>query len=459
MEAFQDSSAVKERSQDQRDAQTGEPVCTICGRYGEYICDQSDRDICSLQCKSILLSTLKPKKPLKLNLPNTSDECLYIKSTNMLTKSQVSNLRNQMDISVKGENVPDLIVSFSDLNLEEKLENNIELAGFVDPTPVQMQAIPCALNARNLLVSSFTGSGKTASYLIPIIYNSMQLRLNCTDSKNPLVIVIAPTRELCVQIEEQARVLAKGLDFKTALCVGGDSILSQINRFNKGIELIVGTPGRLIDIFEKFEGDLSEISILVLDEGADLLSEAIRVKTGLNSISIHGEKTMKERREKMKMFLTGEVPVLVSTGVLGRGMDMLNLNQVIIFDLPDKIEEYLHQIGRASRRGEEGNVMLFLNWEDKRIFGELVRVLRECGAVLPAQLKGFRGESSGDCEGFKKKRKVGFTRNNNNKRKTDGGPKPIINNRQNLEPALFSSSPPIPSSANQNTNRNISLSD
>lgn len=509
-----DCSRVKEHSYEQREALPGEPRCTICGRFGEYICDQTDDDICSSQCKSILLSRLaaqesnkKERKPI-INIAAT-DECFYVRNEG-LTNDQIASLRSKMGICVKGESVPDPVMSFSSCNLPQKLENNIEIVGFVMPTPVQMQTIPAALSNRHLLVSAETGSGKTASFLVPIIAHCSQVRSEQSPhDKRPLAMVLAPTRELCVQVEEQAKVLGKGLPFKTALVVGGDAMPSQIYRIGNGVELIVGTPGRLLDLLRKHDVDLSEVSILVLDEvdcllqkgfveqvleivkalsqpqmlmfsatvsnevartassmasnliriscgkanepnksvkqvaiwvesnqkknklfeilssprhfkppavvfvgsrlGSELLSDAITVSTGLKTIAIHGEKTMKERREGMKMFLTGEVPVVVCTGVLGRGMDLLGVRQVIIFDMPSSIEEYIHQVGRAScKKGEEGTAIVFVNAEDKKLFGELVQVLKSAGATVPSQLSGYKapiGVSHGTCN---KKRRVGL---------------------------------------------------
>ena len=99
--------------------------------------------------------------------------------------------------------------------------------------------------------------------------------------------------------------------------------------------------------------------------GADLLANAITVSTGIKAVSIHGEKSMKERRETMQSLLVGEVPVVVATGVLGRGVDLLGVRQVIVFDMPNNIKEYVHQIGRASRMGEEGQGIVFVNEENK----------------------------------------------------------------------------------------------
>ncbi|KAF7078880.1 hypothetical protein CFC21_083231 [Triticum aestivum] len=496
---------VKERCFEQREALPGEPRCVICGRYGEYICDQTDDDICSVECKTALLARIAAetkipvKAPARIKVP-FGDESFCVRDNNFpdipsLHASQIVSLRNKLDICVKGEAIPDPIMCFSSCGLPEKLVHNLDAAGYTMPTPVQMQVIPASISNRSLLVSADTGSGKTASFLVPIIAHCSRRELQqCESKRGPLAIVLAPTRELCLQVEDQAKVLGKGLPFKTALVVGGDPLAQQIYRIENGVELIVGTPGRLIDLLMKHNVDLTDVSVFVLDEvdcllergfrdqamqifralscpqvmmfsatihseieklsnslsnnmihiscgnpgkpnksvrqvviwveskqkkqkifeiikskqhfkppavvfvssrvGADLLSEAITAATGLEVISIHGEKTMEERRERLRRFLTGEVSVVVCTGVLGRGMDLLKVHQVILFDMPNSIDEYIHQVGRASRMGKEGVAIVFVNEEDRKLFGELAQVLKTAGAPIPRELSNSKFTSS-----------------------------------------------------------------
>ncbi|KAL1830139.1 hypothetical protein ACET3Z_008551 [Daucus carota] len=511
---------VKERYCEQREALPGEPRCVICGRYGEYICDETDDDVCSLECKQLLLSKINKSEqsdtvPPPARLP-TSDECYYVRDTGTkadcqsLEENQTESLRLKLDISVKGNCVPAPILSFASCNIPRKLLENIEVAGYEMPTPVQMQAIPIALKGQSLLVSAETGSGKTASYMIPVVSYCAQFKHEQSSKmKKPSAMVLAPTRELCIQVEEQAKLLGKGLPFKTALVVGGDPMARQLYRIQEGVSLIVGTPGRLIDLLTKHDMELDSVSMLVLDEvdcmlqkgfheqvmqiyralsqpqvlmysatisreveklarlmtndlviatvgkpgnqnssvkqvtiwveskqkkkklfdiltsqqhflppavvfvgsrlGADLLSEAITATTGVKALSIHGEKPMKDRRQILKSFLMGEVPVLVATSILGRGVNLFGVRQVIMFDMPNSIKEYIHQIGRTSRMGEEGTSIVFINEEDKKIFPELVEFLKSSGAPIPRELANSRymmrsfSSSSGN-----KKRKHGL---------------------------------------------------
>ncbi|KAI3793710.1 hypothetical protein L1987_36331 [Smallanthus sonchifolius] len=174
------SDDVKNYCVQQREALPGEPLCIECGRFGDYICDETDDDICSLECKQKLLLRIKqPKLPIKLpphpvRLPAT-DECVYVQDgiakseVRSLTANQTELIRVKFEIVVKGNCVPPPVLSFAHCDLPHKLLQNIESAGYEIPTPVQMQAIPAALKGQSLLVSAETGSGKTASYLVPVV--------------------------------------------------------------------------------------------------------------------------------------------------------------------------------------------------------------------------------------------------------------------------------------------------
>lgn len=111
---------------------------------------------------------------------------------------------------------------------------------------------------------------------------------------------------------------------------------------------------------------------------------------------------MKERREILQQFLTGEISIIVSTGVLGRGVDLLKVQQVIIFDMPNSMEEFIHQVGRASRMGEQGTAITFVNDEDKKLFRELVQNLKSVGAAIPKELANSKYLSA---YGFSQQRK------------------------------------------------------
>lgn len=159
--------------------------------------------------------------------------------------------------------------------------------------PPQMQAIPVACQGTHLLASAPTGSGKTAAFLLPVLAHISRLQSaarvqDCRPRvkgsitgvqdhlipvlKHPLALILGPTRELCAQIEVEAQLLARGLTgIKTALVVGGNSLSQQMHRVDQGCQVIIATPGRLIDVLVRTGMALDSVEILVMDEVDSML--------------------------------------------------------------------------------------------------------------------------------------------------------------------------------------------
>uniref|UniRef100_A0A8C4L688 RNA helicase n=1 Tax=Equus asinus TaxID=9793 RepID=A0A8C4L688_EQUAS len=442
---------VKSFSKTQRWAEPGEPVCVVCGRYGEYICDRTDEDVCSLECKARhLLTVQEEEEKLKLGGPQGADsepasppQAGYVYKEHPfisnLQGDQIENLKQQLGIVVQGRDVPRPIIDFEHCGFPEALNHNLKEAGYEVPTPIQMQMVPVGLLGRDVLASADTGSGKTAAFLLPVILRAL------LESKTPAALILTPTRELAIQIERQAKELMTGLPrMKTVLLVGGLPLPPQLHRLRQHVKVIIATPGRLLDIIKQNAVDLCGIKIVVVDEadtmlkmgfqqqvldvlenvpqdcqtilvsatiptsieqlagqllhnpvrivtgeknlpcssvrqiilwveepakkkklfeilndkklfkppvlvfvdcklGADLLSEAVEKVTGLKSVSIHSEKSQTERRNILKGLLEGDYEVVVSTGVLGRGLDLVSVKLVVNFDMPSSMDEYVHQ--------------------------------------------------------------------------------------------------------------------
>jgi len=161
-------------------------------------------------------------------------------------------------------------MSFSELGLDPLILKSVLAAGYENATPVQQQAIPAALAGGDLLVSSHTGSGKTAAFLLPSI---QRLQAEPTvKSMGPRVLVLTPTRELALQVEKAAMTYGKELRrFRTACLVGGAPYGLQLKRLSQPVDVVVATPGRLIDHLERGKIDFSRLEVLVLDEADRML--------------------------------------------------------------------------------------------------------------------------------------------------------------------------------------------
>lgn len=149
--------------------------------------------------------------------------------------------------------------SFSDFNIHAELAKNILSKGYKTPTPIQDMAIPALLEGKDVVGIANTGTGKTAAFLIPLINKMLK-------SRQEKVLVIAPTRELAVQIEQEFKSLTKGVYIQSVICIGGVSISGQIQRLRNDTQLVVGTPGRLKDLEERRKISFRSFRSIVLDE-------------------------------------------------------------------------------------------------------------------------------------------------------------------------------------------------
>lgn len=153
-------------------------------------------------------------------------------------------------------------MNYSELNLDAGLQKGIDEAGYVKCTPVQEQVLKVSLDGSDLYVQSQTGTGKTAAFLVTI----MQQLLSGGKAQGKNALVMVPTRELAVQVEEEAQKLGKHTDLAAASFYGGVGYEAQIDELKKGVDIIIGTPGRIIDLHESGKMDLSKICYLAIDE-------------------------------------------------------------------------------------------------------------------------------------------------------------------------------------------------
>lgn len=494
---------VKSFKKTQRWPEPGEPVCVMCGRYGEYICDSTDNDVCSLECKANHLtkmgmgtgadvfnreSIVKDERPSQPVQPASEPEYTYREDMFIsgLTEEQVKRIQQELGINTKGRDVLRPIVEFEHCHFPVTLAANLKKAGYDTPTPIQMQMVPVGLNGRDVIATADTGSGKTVAFLLPLIIKALKKQTHCV--RTPVALILTPTRELAIQIEKQAKELVMGLpNIRTALLVGGMPLPPQLHRLKSSIKIVIATPGRLIEIIKQKSVMLDRVKIVVVDEvdtmlkmgfqqqvlevlehvsevhqtllvsatiptgteelaarlvqdpiyisvgeknqpcanvrqillwveepskkkklfdilndsklyqppvvvfvdcklGADLLCEAVSKVTELNTVAIHSDKTQWERNRIIRGLLDGDYEVVISTGVLGRGLDLVNVKLVVNFDMPNTMDEYVHQVGRAGRLGHRGTAITFLNNNNKRLFLEVVNRVKPTGSILPPQL-------------------------------------------------------------------------
>jgi len=160
--------------------------------------------------------------------------------------------------------------SFDDLGVPQNLLDKLSLQGIAEPTPIQHKAIPYALEGRDVLGLAQTGTGKTAAFALPLLARILKIG-GKREEKSVQSLILAPTRELANQIESTIKAFVEGSHLRVRLVVGGVSIAGQIKRLSKGSDVLVATPGRLIDLIERNAVQLTDTKFLVLDEADQML--------------------------------------------------------------------------------------------------------------------------------------------------------------------------------------------
>lgn len=162
-------------------------------------------------------------------------------------------------------------MSFSQLGLSAELLRAVSEQGYEQPTPVQKQAIPVVLNGKDLLAGAQTGTGKTAGFTLPMLQLLNETPVAPGAKRMVRALVLTPTRELAAQVQESVMTYGKYLPLRSTVVFGGVGITPQIERLRRGVDILVATPGRLLDLVSQRVLDLSQVQILVLDEADRML--------------------------------------------------------------------------------------------------------------------------------------------------------------------------------------------
>jgi ATP-dependent RNA helicase RhlE len=157
-------------------------------------------------------------------------------------------------------------MNFSDLGLKPELAAVVAEKGYTEPTPIQKAAIPAVLSGRDVLAGAQTGTGKTAGFVLPILQ-----RLGARAAQGPRALILTPTRELAAQVAESVRVYGRNTGLRSTVIFGGVSERPQISQLASGCDILVATPGRLLDLAQQKALSLAHVEVFVLDEADRML--------------------------------------------------------------------------------------------------------------------------------------------------------------------------------------------
>lgn len=249
--------------------------------------------------------------------------------------------------------------SFQELGLSDAILRALDEQGYTTPTPIQAQAIPAVLKGGDLLAAAQTGTGKTAGFTLPIL---QKLSTQATISAKPVlqVLILAPTRELAAQIDENIRNYRKYLNLRSGVIFGGVGINPQIAMIRKGLDILVATPGRLLDLHSQKQIDLSRITTLVLDEADRMLDMGF----------IHDIK-------KILAILPAQRQNLLFSATFSDEIKALAerlLNQPAVIEVTprnstvDVISQTIHPVDRDKKHLLLGHLILSQNWHQVLVF-------------------------------------------------------------------------------------------
>lgn len=377
---------------------------------------------------------------------------------------------------------------FSKLGLSDPIVKAITELDYHSATPIQEKAIPIVLSGKNLIAAAQTGTGKTASFVLPLLEKlNTNRRLR---GKRIRALILTPTRELAAQVEESIRRYGKYLNLSSMAMYGGVDSEQQKKALFEGIDILVATPGRLLDMAHQRALYFDEVEMLILDEAdrmldmgfiadinkiieklpldrqnllfsatlsadvrslaktaihqaieitvsndkatvpqinqwlitvdkgnkSSLLSHLIKEnqweqalifiqtkhgaaklvsqleKRGISAQAIHSGRSQAVRDQLLSDFKSGQLGLLVATGIAARGLDIDRLTRVINYDLPDDAKDYIHRIGRTGRAGASGEAISFVSRDD---FRNLCAIESHLGHIIPRkEIEGFIPEKN-----------------------------------------------------------------
>ena len=176
-----------------------------------------------------------------------------------MSEAEAAQRRFKLEnISVRGRDVPKPVATWVQCGVNHKMLEALKKAGFTGPTPIQAQAIPAIMGGRDLLGIAKTGSGKTLAFLLPLFRHLLAQR-PLQPGEGPVGLIVTPTRELALQIVADARRFTKPLDLRVSCVYGGNAVSEQIADLKRGAEIIVCTPGRMIDMLTANSGKVTNL--------------------------------------------------------------------------------------------------------------------------------------------------------------------------------------------------------
>src|SRR5919112_492123 len=326
-------------------------------------------------------------------------------------------------------------MSFAELGLSEKVLQAVTASGYTEPTPIQAQGIPHVLARKDVLGIAQTGTGKTAAFTLPML---TLIESGRARARMPRTLILEPTRELAAQVEDNFDKYGINHKLSVALLIGGVSFGDQDAKITRGVDVLIATPGRLLDHFERGKLLLTGVELLVIDEADRMLDmgfipdierivklvpftrqtlffsatmppeiqrlagaflhnpvrvEVARAASTASTITqrlIATGREPHEKRETLRALIRRaedlnnaivfcnrkrETTILVASDVAARGLDIPAVSHVFNYDIPHHAEDYVHRIGRTGRAGRVGYSFTLVGPGDEKSLAAIEKLI------------------------------------------------------------------------------------
>ncbi|KAI8384981.1 P-loop containing nucleoside triphosphate hydrolase protein [Radiomyces spectabilis] len=316
------------------------------------------------------------------------EKCFYEEHADIaaLTPERVQELRREMGLRVSGMAPAKPCFSFAHFGFDDHLMSAIIKAGYTEPSSIQKQAIPVAMEGRDIIGIAKTGSGKTAAFVLPMLVHIMDQE-ELMKGDGPIGLILAPTRELAAQIYQESKKFAKAYGLKVAAVYGGASKMQQFKDLRSGtVEILVATPGRLIDMIKMKATNLRRVSYLVLDEADRMFDLGFEPQVRSICDNVRPDRqtllfsaTFQKRIESLARQVTSD-SIRISVGNAGQANE--DITQVAVV-LEDEMLKWDWLMRRLAGFCVEGSVIIFVSRKDAvSLLAENVgKAGFECGAL------------------------------------------------------------------------------
>ncbi|KIK57769.1 hypothetical protein GYMLUDRAFT_45959 [Collybiopsis luxurians FD-317 M1] len=306
----------------------------------------------------------------------------YVEDKRVSSRSdrEIEEFRRSKEIRIQGRGVPRPVTSFDEVGFPEYLMKTIRAQGFPSPTSIQCQAWPMALSGRDMVAIAQTGSGKTISFALPaMLHINAQPLLAPGDG--PIALVLAPTRELAVQIQQECTKFGSNSRIRNTAVYGGAPKGPQIRDLQRGVEIVIATPGRLIDMLETQKTNLRRVTYLVMDEADRMLDMGFepQIRKIVSQIRPDRQTLMfsatwpKDVQKLASDFLTDMIQVNIGSMELTANHNITQIVDVCSdFEKRNKMINHLEKIS-----SENAKVLIFV--ATKRVADDITKYLRQDG--------------------------------------------------------------------------------